>query len=127
MLSFNFSKLFIVRGITRPSRYLLEQGFSPNFATKIVFSRFERIDLKSLERLCVLFNCTPNDLLEWTPDAKSKENPDHPLYALRKPDEAKVMKLTQTINSLPLDSLDEVQQAVESIKEKKAGKQELKT
>ena len=119
MFSFNFSKLFIVRGITRPSRYLLDQGFSPNFATKIVFSRFERIDLKTLERLCVLFNCTPNDLLEWTPDDKSKENTDHPLYPLRKPDEAKVLKLTQTINSLPLDSLDEVQQAVESIKQKK--------
>jgi len=30
-----------------------------------------------------------------------------------------MLKLAQVINSLPIESLDEVQQAVESIKEKK--------
>ena len=116
MLSFNFSKLFTARGIDRPSRYLIAQGLSPNFATKVAFSRFVRIDLKTLERLCVLFNCTPNDLLEWAPEGKDKAGPEHPLYPLRQRDEEKVMKLTQMINSIPLDNLDEVQQAVEGIK-----------
>jgi hypothetical protein len=36
-----------------------------------------------------------------------------------KTEEEKVLKLTQMINTIPLDSLDEVQQAVENIKGKK--------
>ncbi|MBI5805704.1 helix-turn-helix transcriptional regulator [candidate division TA06 bacterium] len=118
MLSFNFAKIFAARGIVKPVPYLIEQGLSPNYATKIAHSRFIRLDLPRLERLCIILNCTPNDLLEWTPSAKNKANPEHPLYPLKR-EEEKMIKLAQTINSLPIESLDEVQQAVESIKEKK--------
>lgn len=119
MLSFNFAKIFTARGIDKPNQWLIEQGFSPNYAVKIAKSRFVRLDLPNLERLCVALNCTPNELLEWTPGAKEKISASHPLYPLRKRDEQKVVKLTQMINSIPLDDLEEVQQAVENIKGKR--------
>lgn len=118
MLSFNFATIFAARGIVKPVPYLIEQGLSPNYATKVAHSRFIRLDLPHLERLCIILNCTPNDLLEWTPSAKNKANPDHPLYPLKR-EEGKMMKLAQVINSLPIESLEEVQQAVETIRAKK--------
>ena len=110
MLTFNFSRIFKARGIDRPFSYLVKIGYSDNFATRVVNNRIQRLNLTDVEKLCELFQCTPNDLLEWTPESKDKTNDKHPLISMKRSD--KVVQLTQILNSIPLDKLDEIESVI---------------
>ena len=50
--------------------YQLQQftGLPPSQAAYLWKADWQRADLKTLDTLCNLFDCTPNDLLEFTPD-----------------------------------------------------------
>lgn len=110
MLTFNFNRIFKARGIDKPFSYLVKVGYSDNFATRIVNNRIKRLDLAEIEKLCELLQCTPNDLLEWIPDNKEKTNDKHPLISIRRSD--KVVQLTQILNSIPLDKLNEIESVI---------------
>ncbi|HEX8249006.1 MAG TPA: helix-turn-helix transcriptional regulator [Pyrinomonadaceae bacterium] len=43
-------------------------GFYPTKAANLWKGEWRRADLETLNTLCNLFECTPNDLLEFTPD-----------------------------------------------------------
>ena len=64
MLTYNFTRLFKARGIDKPFSYLVKAGYSPNFATGVVNNQVLRLNLTDIEKLCVLFQCTPNDLFQ---------------------------------------------------------------
>ena len=110
MLTFNFNRIFKARGIDKPFSYLVKVGYSDNFATRIVNNRIKRLDLAEIEKLCELLQCTPNDLLEWIPSNKDKSNDKHPLISIRRSD--KVVQLTQILNSIPLDKLNEIESVI---------------
>jgi DNA-binding Xre family transcriptional regulator len=110
MLTFNFSRIFKARGIEKPFSFLVKTGYSDNFATRVVNNRIKRLDLADLEELCVLLQCTPNDLLEWIPDSKDKNNDKHPLNSIKRSN--KVIQLTQILNSVPLDKLSNIENAI---------------
>jgi DNA-binding Xre family transcriptional regulator len=110
MLSFNFKRIFKARGIDRPFSFLVKAGYSDNFATRVANNRIQRLDIAELEKLCVLFNCTPNDLLEWIPDSQDQNNDNHPLISIKRSD--KVVQLTQILNSIPLDKLSEIENVI---------------
>ena len=50
--------------------YQLEKvtGFYPSKAAHIWKGEWTRADLDTLNTLCNVLNCTPNDILEFTPD-----------------------------------------------------------
>lgn len=110
MLRFNFERIMKARGIDRPFSFLLKRGYSENTASRIVNNRLEQLNLKTVEKLCTLFNCTPNDLLEWTPGKSEAELESHPLYPLMRRD--KVGELTQLINSVPLEKLQQIEKII---------------
>lgn len=110
MLRFNFTRIFKARGIDKPFSYLVKAGYSDNFATRVVNNRMLRLDLAEIEKLCVIFKCTPNDLLEWIPDSKDNTNDRHPLFAIKRSD--KVVELTQILNAVPLDKLGEIESVI---------------
>ena len=116
MLTFNFKRIFRARGIDKPFSYLEKGGYSQNMATRIVNGRLKRMDLPDMERLCVLFQCTPNDFLEWTPGSHDVTPGNHPLAPLKR-DET-VVHLTQLINTMPLEKL----QAIENVIKQELGK-----
>jgi DNA-binding Xre family transcriptional regulator len=116
MLTFNFSRIFKARGIDKPFSYLVKVGYSDNFATRIVNNRIKRLDLTDIEKLCELFQCTPNDFLEWIPDRKDKTNEKHPLISIKRSD--KVVQLTQILNSVPLDKLSEIESVIKKTMER---------
>jgi len=43
-------------------------GFYPSQAAGLWKGEWKQADLKTLNTLCNLFKCTPNDILEFTPD-----------------------------------------------------------
>lgn len=110
MLTFNFTRIFKSRGIDKPFSYLVKLGYSDNFATRIVNNKIERLNLKDIEKLCELFQCTPNDLLEWIPGSKDLNNENHPLISIKRSD--KVVQLTKILNSVPLDKLSEIESMI---------------
>ncbi len=116
MLVFNFTRIFKARGVERIFSYVREIGYSDNFATKVAHNRFDKLNLKQIEKFCVILKCTPNDLLEWIPDANEQNVENHPLYPLKRSD--KVLKLTQMLNSIPLDKLAAIENMIKNEIEK---------
>lgn len=49
-----------------------EAGFSANIITRL--KRNGYISLESVESICRVLNCTPNDILEFLPDKEVNEN-----------------------------------------------------
>ncbi|WP_320054392.1 helix-turn-helix transcriptional regulator [uncultured Acetobacteroides sp.] len=110
MLAFSLKRIFAARGIEKPFTYMVRRGFSDNFATAIINGRKHQVNLREVERLCELFRCTPNDLLEWTPSAEQAIQKDHPLKPLERVE--KVAQLNQLINTASMDRLEQIEAIV---------------
>jgi len=110
MLVYNFERVFKARGIDKPFTFLCQSGLSDNFATKIKNNKATIIHNKQLERLCLILHCTPNDFLEWIPDANDPSDPKHPLNILRR--SADTVELTKTLNAIPLGRVAEIEKII---------------
>ena len=112
MLIYNLKRIYKARGIERPYSFFTSNGFSDSFAAKLKHGRVTGMKLETLERLCEMLNCTPNDLLEWEPDNKTKLSKDHPLRILESKN--KPPDLTDMLKSMPLDKVKKLQEFLES-------------
>lgn len=101
---------FKARGIERPFTYLRKAGFSDNFATKIKNNKVSRLNLREIERLCIILRCTPNDFYEWKPDQDNQVDKDHPINNIKKSD--KTVNLTKILHSVPLGELGEIEKLI---------------
>ena len=110
MLTFNINRLLKIRGVEKPYAYMVASGFSSDFSVRIIKNKTRRMDLNMVERLCELFRCTPNDLIEWEPSPEQAAVENHPLKPLERA--KKVEGLTQLLNSVPLDKLEEIESLI---------------
>lgn len=114
MLRYNLTRIFKIRGVTRPYSFFSKLGFSPGTASKYTNSKFTTLNLQVAEKLCNLLGCTPNDIIEWTPDKPEDDRPDHPLYPLKKTDKA--TQVNQLIHSLSFNQLSDLEQIIKDLK-----------
>lgn len=114
MLIINLTGIFSARGITSPATYLRKNGFSYDTARSLSTSQMFRPSLSVIERLCVLLNCTPNDILEWIPEKDKSYGEDFALNSLKR--EKKQYNLLKMIKNIPLDKIDEIEKIVSGIK-----------
>lgn len=110
MLSYNFKRIFKARGIDKAFAYLKNAGFPDNLASNIKNNRVKRMNLATIEHLCILLRCTPNDLMEWVPDDQGSVDADHPLYKIKRSD--KIVDISKTLNNVPLDKLESIEQLI---------------
>lgn len=82
MLRINLSRIFRAFAVHRPTRFLVEKGYTYSTAQRLVVMNHSRFRLEDLELLCLRMGCTPNDLLEWVPN-QDQVNLDTPLQQLR--------------------------------------------
>src|SRR5690554_4722218 len=116
MIIYRFDRMFKARGIDKPFAFLQKAGFSDTFSSKIKNNRVSRLDLKPMEKLCLLLKCTPNDLMAWIPDKDVHYEESHPLNALRMSEsETDMVKI---INSIPLGKLEMIEQLIKKELEK---------
>ena len=115
MLKFNFPRVFKARGIDRPNRFLVSHGYSTNMATRMVNDRTRQLNVKDVEKLCLMLNCTPNDFFEWIPETNDIDMENHPLNALKRND---VIVLARLINDIPMDKLADIEKLVKRELEK---------
>ena len=84
MLTYNLQRIFKIKFIEHPYAYLYNHGFGKSESYRYAKTLNPNITLDKVEKLCLLFNCTPDDLMEWTPDKPEDDRTDHHLNYLRK-------------------------------------------
>ncbi len=81
MILLNLKAICKLRGISKPQAWLVKAGLPKSTAANMGREDYENLPLVHLEKVCLLLNCTPNDLLRWEP-AAGMETKSHALSAL---------------------------------------------
>ena len=83
MIEMNVRRMCRERGIPHPVSALMKAGIGQGIVSKYLEGKAQRVPLAHLEKLCLLFRCTPNELFTWTPAQKADDYPENPLQAIR--------------------------------------------
>lgn len=114
MLYFNVRRMLDLRGIDKPYTFLVKNGFVSQTATNIINNQIARITPAQLEKLCLLLNCTPNDLIDWRPSANSAVPENHPLRTLVK--EKTPSPISEMVRDLPIEKLSRLESLINELK-----------
>lgn len=114
MLNLNLKRMMNMRGIDRIYTLLLSNGFSHSTASKIHHNKLSNIKISQIGKLCVLLNCTPNDLFDWQPDAKNPLPEKHALNALVK--EEISLDFKKLLKDIPIEKMGEVENLLKGLK-----------
>ncbi len=106
MLTLDLKPICKLRGIDRPYSFLVKAGISPQSATKIVNSNTRVFRLDHIEIICDKLNCTPNDLISWSPDKDSTLPDNHSLTKLKR--DKNSFQLMDTLKTIPLEQLNQI-------------------
>ena len=104
MLKYNITNILGQKGITSPVAYFIKAGFKHGTAGRLSRDKFKNISNGTLEKLCLLFKCTPNDLLEWSPDKNNPADEQQPLMGLIR-DNSSIIDLRNIGRDIPYDKL----------------------
>jgi DNA-binding Xre family transcriptional regulator len=74
----NVNRLVAQRLVQKPQVYLRSKGFTETETRNLLAADRISVKVKMLERLCIVFQCLPNDLFDW------EGSEEHYLNALRK-------------------------------------------
>lgn len=114
MLSFNIRRVFALRGIENPLVFMMKNGFIRPTASGLLNRRAAGIKFEHLEKLCLMLNCTPNDLFEWKTDAKSVVAENHPLQTLKRAEN--VRKFTELLKDIPMEQMEKIETLLSELK-----------
>ncbi len=114
-LFLNIEHVCAVRNIDRPFTFLRKHGFTHNTASQLVNNEVKEINLAYIEKLCLIFNCTPNDLFDYSPSKDAAQTNNNPLIAIIKT--RKPVNFNELLRDMPLDQLKEIE---EEIRKRKA-------
>ncbi len=113
MLKYNFERLFKMKGILKPALFLIKAGFSKDTAYRIINNKVSAFSPSQIEKLCIILECSPNDLMEWTADDKTNPADNHPLRKLLP---AKPIDLRNIAIGIPIDKMEDFAQKIEELK-----------
>lgn len=113
MLYFNIARLMELRGIEKPYAFLVRNGFVSQTATNMINNRLGRITPEQMERMCLILNCTPNDLFDWRPGENSAVSENHALHTLKK---EQTPSVAQMVKDLPVEKLSKLQDLINDLK-----------
>lgn len=113
MFILNLLPLLESQGISNPQQYLVTSGIPYYTVSRLVNNKTTTINYATLEKLCLLCKCTPDDLFVWVPGEAIKEMENHPLQKLKpKP---KVPNPVERIKKLSLQKLQQLQQYIDKL------------
>lgn len=105
MLYLNVKRVMRLRGVDNHYELMMKLGFISSTARKFMNGEMVLIKLEQIEALCLALNCTPNDLLEWKPNASQNVSENHSLNNLKRAGEKDLPKL---MNELSVDKLEKL-------------------
>jgi DNA-binding Xre family transcriptional regulator len=106
MLRLNLDRIFKVKGITKTNQYLIKLGNSEGYASQLVNGKSVSIRFDKLEMLCKAFNCTPNDLFDYSEDERSSLAAGHALHSISKSEA--IGQVNKLLNDLPMEKIEEL-------------------
>lgn len=106
MLRLDLDRIFKVKGITKTNQFLFDLGNSKGYASQLVHGKSVSIRFDKLEQLCKAFNCTPNDLFDYTDDATKPLPEAHALHSISRNDA--IGEVNKLLNDLPMDKIEEL-------------------
>jgi len=102
-----------MKGILKPAQYLINAGFSKDAAYRIINGKVSAFTPAQIEKFCILFECSPNDLLEWTADDTNNLSESHPL---RKLIASKQIDLRNIALDIPINKIEDFAKKIEELK-----------
>ena len=69
MIKVDIQKVAKKAGINTAYQFQKISYFTPGMAARIFKGNWKRIDVATLNTICNVLQCTPNDILKFTPDA----------------------------------------------------------
>jgi DNA-binding Xre family transcriptional regulator len=114
MLKFNVKKIFALRGIEKTTAFLVNLGMGYPAASRFLRAKSPYVKIRDIEKVCIALNCTPNDLFEWTADAKTVLPATHSLNALQKGENTR--NLQEMIKDIPSDKLRLIETLLNELK-----------
>ena len=115
MFYFNLRRILDLRGIERPYTWLVANGFVPQTATRWAKNEIGCMRGEQIGRLCLLLNCTPNDLFEWRPNEDNTVPDGHALYALKRDEPTK--SFAQMTHDIPADKMEKLREMLAELKD----------
>lgn len=113
MLSLNVIALLQGKGVANAQSHLVKNGISYYTVSRLLNRKVTTITFETMEKLCLLCNCTLDDLFVWTPDAATAETDKVALHKLKaKPTAANPV---ERIKKLPLKKLQELQEFIDKL------------
>lgn len=109
-LFLNIEHVCAVRNIERPFTFLRNHGFTHNTASQLVNNEVKEINLAYIEKLCLIFNCTPNDLFDYKLPFDASQRNNNPLTAIIKT--RKPVNFNELLRDMPLDKLKEIEEEI---------------
>ena len=113
MLKYNIKALCTARGITKPVGHLIKAGINPQMASLLISNKLASIKPAVLEKLCTHLNCTPNDLMEWIPEANTNTQ-NHPLESLQR--KSLPSQIQNIMQDIPISKLKEFEDKMLDVK-----------
>lgn len=110
MLHFNLQQVIRQRGIANPNQLLIQYGFTPYTASRLLNNKLAGLSNAQLEKLCLALRCTPNDIYAWKKPADGNISQDHPLHALVPKSQS--LDMVQQLQELPLDKLEAIRKFI---------------
>ncbi len=116
MLTINAGRVFKLRGLSGYLIRMVRAKISRRTAHGFLDGTATNIRLKHLEKLCLILNCTPNDLFDWKPDEETNPSESHALYSLQKNKEIKLF--SEKLKEVPIEKLAELNEIIEGFRQK---------
>jgi len=114
MLVFNPKRMFDLRKIERPHSLLVKNGFAKSSATNLLKYLNLRLTVEHVEKICLILNCTPNDLFEWRSRTNETLPENHALNALKRGNE-RSETLTELIKNIPVEKLAQIDELLREL------------
>jgi putative transcriptional regulator len=115
MLYLNVGRVMNLRGIIKRFAFLHKNGFIRSSAAAMANNQTWQIKFEQLEKLCLLLNCTPNDLFQWKPDENQAVSENTALKALIRTDIG--TQLSQIVKDMPIEKLEKVKEMLAQLKD----------
>lgn len=113
MLSLNVARLLQSRGIDNVSRYLVEKGMKYHTVNRLLSGKTDSLTYATIEQLCILCTCAPNELFVWRDNGSHALAKDHPLHTLKAKDE--VVNPVERIKKLSVSKLEKLKEFMDGL------------
>ena len=122
MFTIHLAPILQAKGYKANSNTLRKIGFTPGYSRALLNGTAKTINLQQLELLCIFLRCTPNDLINYTPEPNNFVQPYYPIHTLTKANNP--LQTLDHIKSMTATEMQEFQKMVEQFVEEKKARRE---